>query len=80
MKIVIKISEEDYKRGTVMASAIRSGVPLPKSHGRLIDADAYLEEEKPKGIAEETWKESHTYKSIMGAPTIIEAESEEKTE
>ena len=28
MKLIIDISEEDYKRCTVMASAIRNGIPL----------------------------------------------------
>ena len=28
MKLIIDIPEEDYKRGTVMASAIRKGTPL----------------------------------------------------
>jgi hypothetical protein len=42
IELVIRIPEEDYKRGTVMASAIRNGIPLPKGHGRLIDADELL--------------------------------------
>lgn len=41
IELVIKISEEDYKRGTVMASAIRNGTLLPKGH-RFIDADEIL--------------------------------------
>lgn len=36
---------------------------------RYIDAEKYLEQERPKGIAEETWKESHIYKSIIDFPT-----------
>lgn len=43
IELLIKIPEEDYKRGTVMASAIRNGTILPKGHGRLIDADAFIE-------------------------------------
>lgn len=50
MQIVIDISEEDYRRiqdiPNVFDSltsrtylAIRNGTPLPKGHGRLIDAD-----------------------------------------
>lgn len=42
---------------------IESGTPLPKGHGRLIDADAVLED--PIG---------NTYKDIDIAETIIEAE------
>jgi hypothetical protein len=48
---------------------IQEGTPLPKGHGRLIDADAVLEE--PIG---------NTYKDIDIAETIIEAESEDKYE
>ena len=49
MKIVIDISAEDFEkvkcgRGAVsmMRKAIIHGTPLPKGHGRLIDADAYI--------------------------------------
>ena len=47
MQIVIEMTEDDYKKVqdgraavTVMRNAIRNGIPLPKGHGRLIDADA----------------------------------------
>lgn len=51
MKLVIDIDDEDYKQIQDINSAfngftarlystIRKGTPLPKSHGRLIDADA----------------------------------------
>jgi hypothetical protein len=46
--------------------AILDGTPLPKGHGRLIDADAVLEE--PIG---------NTYKDIDIAETIIEADKAE---
>ena len=46
MKLVIEIPEEEYikvKDGrasvSMMRDAIRNGTPLPKGHGRLIDAD-----------------------------------------
>lgn len=45
--------------------AFKNATPLPKGHGRLIDADAVLEE--PIG---------NTYIDIDIAETIIEAESE----
>ena len=32
---------------------------------RLIDADAYLESIKPRGISDELWKECKEYKSVM---------------
>ena len=51
MKMVIDISEDDYRKVqdgrasvSMMRKAIRNGIPLPKGHGRLIDADA-LEKE-----------------------------------
>ena len=48
-----------------MARALRLGTPLPKGHEKLIAEPT-----------EETWKESHIYKSMIGAPTIIEADKE----
>jgi hypothetical protein len=48
MQIVIDIPEEEYKcvqitgcigNETCVSNAIYSGIPLPKGHGRLIDAD-----------------------------------------
>jgi hypothetical protein len=42
VELVIKIPEEDYKRGAVMASAIRNGTLLPKGHGKLIDVKDLL--------------------------------------
>ena len=78
MKLIIDIPEEDYKRGTVMASAIKEGTPLPKGHGRLIDEG----EISLRGIHFAT---SLDHAMMIGrlnsAPTIIEAdkaESEDK--
>lgn len=51
MDIVINISEDTYKRHkwrvdhdtcTELDIAVAKGVPLPKGHGRLIDADAFI--------------------------------------
>ena len=50
-----------------LALATINGKVLPKGHGRLIDADAVLEE--PFG---------NTYKDIDIAETIIEADKEDK--
>ena len=49
----------------IILAVIKNGVPLPKGHGRLIDADAVLAE--PIG---------NTYKDIEIAETIIEADRE----
>lgn len=53
MQIVIDIPEEkymEYKRigdsRDVLFEAIRKGIPLPKEHGRLIDADGLNKEIK----------------------------------
>lgn len=52
MKLVIDIPEEIYqhykkvwqkRRGSIPESCIAFGTPLPKGHGRLIDADAFIE-------------------------------------
>lgn len=55
MQIVIDISEQDYynalqyatlKSNTdfenLMICAVQNGTPLPKGHGRLIDADKFV--------------------------------------
>jgi hypothetical protein len=76
MHVVIEIPDRAYKaikNSTkpllYLEHLIQEGTPLPKGHGRLIDADAVLEE--PIG---------NTYKDIDIAETIIEAESEDKYE
>lgn len=53
IELIIKISDETYKDvvkngfiydedGEVISHAIINGTPLPKGHGRLIDADAFI--------------------------------------
>ena len=84
VKVVIEILEDDYKNlmlykdhsdGRSWAEiAIIDGTILPKGHGRLIDVDDLLTSERPKGIADDVWKESHIYKLLSNEPTIIEAE------
>ena len=75
MKIVIEVSDDEYKqimeRHVNMCSSsdmfIRQGTVLPKGHGRLIDAG----ELQPK---------LHGTKSIIAgleAPTIVEADKDE---
>lgn len=79
MQIVVDIPEEVLnsiktfkgkficKNGYDLIQGIKNSTPLPKGHGRLIDADAVLEE--PFG---------NTYKDIDTAETIIEADEEFK--
>ena len=79
MQIVIDIDENLYTRlfdngvdnyddAVDMAKAIRKGTPLPKVHGRLIDARYLLNLLKGKCI-----RKHH----ILDAPTIIEEYCEE---
>ena len=66
------ISDEDKK---IIMKAIYDGTPLPKGHGRLIDADKinfdsnYFYNGDDTIIAEET---------VNDVPTIIEADKENK--
>ena len=95
IELVIKIPEEEYNRymnytdnyvdfmffGTeeMIVRAIRNGTPLPKGHGRLIDADAVTKDFN-------TFQDSFVINMAdMGrgkisigclAPTIIEADQE----
>ena len=83
MKIVIDIDDEqvlfDIKNRSleaqtetdkVIINALYNGTPLPKGHGRLIDADAYRKEMMDS-------REFDFFKRLDMQPTIIEAESEE---
>ena len=79
MQIVIDIPEKDYKfikeqvdkrdyPDMSTGKAIANGTPLPKKHGRLIDADKLLEEYGKYDIGF----------AVDGQPTIIEADKEDK--
>jgi hypothetical protein len=71
MKLIIDIPEEDFERCKkrfqrridIMGDAIANGIPLPKGHGRLIDADDI---------------DNHIVGSVdtRDCPTIIEADKE----
>ena len=91
MQIVIDLTDEMYqavKDGTwcgneLWYSALKNGTPLPKGHGRLIDADALEEKmcdrEEELGDDKALWESSAVSTALdMFAPTIIEAESEDK--
>lgn len=76
MNVVIDISEESYKalcNGCMLppyvenvVRGIKNGTPLPKEHGRLIDADALWK----KWVFDAIGKQE-----IDEAPTIIEADT-----
>ena len=77
IELVIKIPEEIYKhykkiwqkrRGSIPESCIAFGAPLPKGHGRLIDADALYEQFE--------YADYDFEKTLEYAPTIIDADTE----
>lgn len=87
MHIVIDISEELYKNviehtkmgyvGSDVWIAVANGTPLPKGHGRLIDADAYISEINrvfPCNDQDDTNIRRATEIGISGAPILIEAD------
>ena len=88
MQIVIDIHEKDYKlvlhRGYVpnsVISAIENGIPLPKGHGRLIDADALKMDKRVCG--DRYLSKTSLFvanKIIEQASTIIEADKAEREE
>lgn len=61
-----------------LSVCVLKGTPLPKNHGNLVDVDELLSKEKPVGISDMLWRESHTYKMLANAPIIIEADKENK--
>lgn len=89
MQIVIDIPDRIYKivqnrtlnimDAEILETAVKNGIPLPKGHGRLIDADEIISEatERMK------YPSNHEYMECVIAhmnlaPTIIEAEREGK--
>ena len=76
MKLMIDIPEEEYKRLVYidifkLRGYIENGTPLPKGHGRLIDADELMALAHEEGAYDYV-----SAKEIADAPTIIEAEKE----
>lgn len=77
IELVIKIPEETYEYWKnhsyeyVLAEAIKNGTPLPKGHGRLIDASNLMTVTDYDGENEKTYI---TYDEIENAPTTIEAD------
>ena len=75
MELIIKISEEAYERHKAcsdtykLSEAIANGIPLPKGHGRLIDADAYRKDMMDS-------REFNFFKILDMQSTIVEADME----
>lgn len=84
MQIVIDIPDIDVtkvKNGSIMSqnilNAVKNGTPLPKGHGRLIDADALKEDTNYSNY--DGYYHAYSNNAIYHAPTIIEAEVENDT-
>lgn len=93
MKIVIDISDDDYEYIKLLHEgltdyqttlklyrAVKNGKPLPKGHGRLIDADYIklfsIDHDNWNGVEYEGVIKVVPVIAIDNTPTIIEAEKE----
>lgn len=88
IELVIKISEEKFNTikskmycgiyDADLYKAIVNGVPLPKGHGRLIDANELYGDfvDGTEGYDCQTWNRIEIGDIIEDAPTIIEADTE----
>ena len=81
MQIVIDIPNEKYKRLPYidqfsLREYIENGTPLPKGHGRLIDASAYINRYSDCGQFDAISVHEFTRRT----PTIIEADGGEENE
>ena len=83
MHIVIDIPEDYYKaikeipveKSTADMMIIQYGTPLPKGHGRLIDADELTKEMYSWGMND--YEPLDFIEEVEDAPTIIEADKTE---
>ncbi len=85
MKIVIELSDEDYKRiqdipdvfnslTSKTYSAIRNGTPLPEHYGRLVDADALMKSYSQFEFCSDM---GDAMEILDNVPTIIERSNSE---
>ena len=85
MQIVIDINDnlytrlfdngvDNYNDVADMAKAIRKGIPLPKGHGRLIDADKLLKEARIDIWTDYGFESKISSIDVESAPIIIEAD------
>ena len=83
MQIVIDIPEEVYEKAKVTINemcdsvwlGIKQGTPLPKGHGRLIDADDLHSEfaDGTEGYDFAHWTRYDVIGVIDDTPTVVEA-------
>ena len=89
MQVVIDIPDEDYKRIKDMPDAfnsltsrtyksIRNGTPLPKGHGKLVDADSMKRIDAIQRGDFNSIESIRKWIDIM--PTVIEADKEAEDE
>lgn len=88
IELVVKIPRSLYanlktiKHGSIASSRIfkcvKNGTPLPKGHGRLIDADANIKGLSKMEVVDDKDKQSVRFAIIEleNAPTIIDADKE----
>ena len=89
MKLIIDI-DEDVKgiidrKGTneivveTIWKAVKNGIPLPKGHGRLVDADTLYREIETEGWfdSDDEYYGGGLEDIVLNAPTIIEADKGE---
>ena len=83
MQIVIDIDEKLYAAVTsdfwcgnyAIQQVIKNGTPLPKGHGRLIDADTVLDKMRDTFDMQELYLPIHLKELVIDEmPTIIEAD------
>ena len=90
MKIVIDVPEtvfrefiagtQSMKNDVIISNAVFDGTPLPKNHGRLIDADALKEIIGQFPLAWEYGQGvNDCWDALVAAPTIIAADKEDDT-
>ena len=91
MKLMIDIPEEEYelvrhenksfRTELELMNAVANGTPLPKGHGRLIDADELIKNWYDEYIKFMTREEIESMDGVIeNAPTIIEADNGGGTE
>jgi len=93
MQVVISIPDKVYEnakngmldelQSMLICGSVVEGTPLPKGHGRLIDADALekkmCDREEELGDDRALWESSAVSTALdMFAPTIVEADKEEQ--
>lgn len=92
MQIVIDIPDKTYhsikntkqvgeRNCWILTNAIINSTPLPKGHGRLIDADELYKQDKEDWLTLNnapfiSTDYAHVFAEIDNAPTIIESDTE----